>query len=452
MSPSVQADLGGGMASPQRGGGEAPSPRLRQLSRSFRQAAGAGERLFWVGEAVEWVGSWPRSLLGLLWPGFHRVALLATDRRLLEVGLGFFAGAKLRRIRSFSAPSDLALGSAGRRLTLHREPPVQWRLRQPMPADVGTRLQTQSGDRSSSRPGQIAELCPNCWRELVAGDCVACGARQRLRGVSGLLALAFSGAGLLYSGHPVFAALRGLLEVVVSAAYAYLWLQSDSYPVRIAYLLVLPPLLVLFKLESFSTARYLAERSAPGLRLEHRRWRLALGVAAIASLAILVVPPIFVGAMEQHADRALNIANASREWQPVVPSPGCEEEESPECGENRTLTGNEWIHRDGWQVSASVSPLEPWESLEGAALRLQDSLLPSPDAIDLQQMGHHQVLRIRQSLGADRLALEFMVFDQPQRDLHGIRLETSASRMAEAEAVLAALVRRTYFGRLKDEG
>ena len=103
------------------------------------------EKVLWFTEAIEDSDFFTRATLGFGWPLWRRVALLFTDRRLVEVGLSSFARRARGRVRSFPWDRIPGFDSKARKLEVAtwRETSHRWRLRERLGAGLEAALRQQ---------------------------------------------------------------------------------------------------------------------------------------------------------------------------------------------------------------------------------------------------------------------------------------------------------------------
>jgi hypothetical protein len=110
-----------------------------------------GERLLATVEAVEDGGLFVRTTFGSTWVSARRVALLVTDRRLIEVALDFRGRRATGRVRSL--PWQLAASPSVRTDRLQLGPRQVWHLLAPL-GNEAVDAMTQGG--GSADPGGAA--------------------------------------------------------------------------------------------------------------------------------------------------------------------------------------------------------------------------------------------------------------------------------------------------------
>ena len=118
-------------------------------------------------------------------------------------------------------------------------------------------------------------------------QCTGCETQFKTRGFAAVLALAFPGAGLLYAGHPILAALDLFGEMFMYAIVAILFLGASSTSEMIAAPIVGLVILFFTKLESAHMASVLVHRTKADR--VNTKWRRAAIVGAVVSVVLLAI-------------------------------------------------------------------------------------------------------------------------------------------------------------------
>src|SRR5262249_46643346 len=161
--------------------------------------------------------------LGHWAPYFHRVLLVFTDARLVEILLDFRGTSPETRIRSFAWTNvrDVRLRLLGLTLLPANGKKHRWNVTvrgdRKLLKLLLPRMRNHLRWETASRPGAVpASHCPTCYGVLAEhpASCHACGTVFRSPRVASLLSIAFPGAGLLYAGRTGL----GLLDMVAEFA------------------------------------------------------------------------------------------------------------------------------------------------------------------------------------------------------------------------------------------
>jgi hypothetical protein len=262
---------------------------------------------------------WHQLGFGVWWSLFNRTAVVLTDRRLVEVAMRDWRRAGTR-ICSYSWDQIRKLKLSMGTLTL-------------TPADGRTqkwRL-TVRGDRKLVKLllPKLQELppidihvphrlpvwhCPICGTATATHprSCAQCGTQFKSTTMAALLAVAFPGAGLLYAGHPVLAAMDLLGEVLLFILAATGFLVATSTDDIVGAVIVALILFAVTKLESMHLATTLVKRTVPDANPS--RWRSAAAAGAVVSLILMAGPPALSGAFAERLDSDLDLTGNTLGW------------------------------------------------------------------------------------------------------------------------------------------
>jgi hypothetical protein len=368
--------------------------------------------------------------LGIWYVLFFRAALVVTDRRVVEIMLRKPDVADTC-IRSYSWGQvqrvKLSLGT----LTVK---PAQGRTQKWKLQERGDRKllklllpkvveQLVPGDIHVPRPVPLWH-CPECGLPTPKAPklCSQCGTRFRSQGLAAGLSLAFPGAGLLYAGHPVLAALDFIGEST-------------------AFLFVTFGCIVLFftKLESAHVAQVLVGRTRPEPR--PGRWRRVAVIGAAVTLVLMAVPPVLTGSLASFGnlvDRDLDFSANELGWD------GGHDPGQWVYGSELNQR-SEWIRGDGqslfvWSVpmgageterafTEAVTSAENVESWEPVTIGGFDGLRITATEIDED--------------GAHYLWVRWMLFDREYDDVHILATATLPEGLDELNSEVDRLVRAT---------
>jgi hypothetical protein len=388
-----------------------------------------------------------RAVLGAAWAPSHRVALVFTPRRLVEIGLSATGRRALGRVRSF--PWDRIAG-----FTIHDEwleirgwdeKLHRWRLRDLPDAASQERVHRQADlavsayGPTSARPDPVLH-CSRCGarRHDDGSECSRCGAAARIPGRAARLAVAVPGGGHLYAERRPAAALRFVAEIVVFAAVAYRMLGTTDLWRVLGLIGVGTFALGLMKCHALMSARRLAERAGTVSRTGDRLWRLAQPAGLLVSLAALVAPLTMIGAMDDDLSWDLVPATATGDWTGSAVTTA--EVSTP------LVLRSRWTHRDGQVVTMRAWPFEPFESAAATRSRVVSEYGASDEPF---RIGSHLALRAVEPLtrgsGASINRITLFVIDPLGRDVHAV--STDSDEPDRAEERLRDLLERSYWVR-----
>lgn len=386
--------------------------------------------------------------LGWWWYHFYRVALVVTDRRIVEV--------LLDHRRRLDARLLSYRWSAARALTLRfgalafrpRTGRVQkWRLeradrkllRRLLPLIVQRRLDV-SGEPAPGAPPSVPRWhCPACAADLPAKApaCAACGARFTSPRLATWLSVAVPGGGLFYTGHPVLGAFDLIGELMLALLVVVMLLTSPDAATTIGAIVVGLVLLLVTKLESVHLARLFASRTRLVTEARAGAWRRLAPAGAAVSILTIALPLPFVGALVNRIDRDLTFAGAQPTWT------GGFESAKWRHGADADQR-SEWIREDGQTAFVFAYPLGPGEGLEDLREELNRRELAEPvaDLAIARFSGLRAVQRVQGERGAPLWQLQYFLLDEEMRDLHVVLTyaEPGAARAAEQDlrALLSA--------------
>ena len=430
------------------------SPRQRSRRTELRAALdGTLRRLLAEGEQVAWIAPAvhvPRLLeafgLGIWYRHFFRVALVFTDRRLIEVMLA--EGGRRPGTRTLSFPwaeaKHVRHGPLSLIVAPRRGRTQKWRLAVRADRKIATRLAPLVVERvAATAPAEARSVpiwhCPSCAAEVApkAGACAACGTSFRSRGQAIGLAFAFPGAGLFYTGHPVLGVFDLLGELVLAAVIAVLLLASSAVSETLAIAAGGLLLFALTKLESAHLADLFASRTTPEDPAHRQGWRRFAIVGAALSAFVIAAPLVMAGALVNRIDRDLVFHGEDFGW-----SGGLD----PEQWQFSVNEGqrSEWVLDDGQSVFVSAFPLAPFESFSSVRAELEQSANDPLGPIEEFTIGTLSGLRLRERYdsndGGTLIQVWYVVFDRANRDLHSIITHADPELADAAEADLRDLL------------
>jgi hypothetical protein len=381
------------------------------------------EKVLGFTEAIEDSDFLTMAMLGLGWPFWRRVALLFTDRRLLEVGLSCCGRRARGRIRSFPWDRIPSFDSKTRKLEVAtwRETSHRWRLRERLDAGLEHALRRQVDLAVSTyQPSQglsvPIRLCGDCGAPVRTprANCGRCGRRIRSAGLAGVLAMAFPGAGHGYTGRWVSAALRLAVEGAIFG-----WLVS-----RI--------LAASTPLQGSAVARRLAPRAELVGPPSERRWRWFAGLAGALSVAALLLPLRLVGQTDSDISWDLDFIVNDEEWTGYRVGSPVDQAPSDDGLRSR------WLHRTGLRADVHAWPMQPFESATSAEQRY---VAHADGDFEILELGPHRVVASRVG-SEDRTTLQYAVIDGDGRDLHVVSAAAVAEHIDRSARALEGLMSR----------
>jgi hypothetical protein len=359
---------------------------------------------------------------GMWYVLFFRAALVLTDRRVVEIMLRKPDRAD-SHICSYSWGQVKSLKFGFGTLTLK---PAEGRAQKWKFQERGDRklmqlllpkIQQQllPGDIHVVRPVPLWH-CPGCGAASpkIPEWCGHCETRFKSRGLAAGLAVAFPGAGLLYAGHPVLAALDLVGESVLFFMVAVSFLFAAG-PAEIAAAMTMGAMFLFFtKLESAHVATVLAHRTRPDPN--RAKWIRGAAVGAVLSLVLVVLPPAFSGAfggLINLVDRDLDFASNELGWSgsldPAQWQFGVEPNQR-----------SEWVRDDGQSLFVWSLPLGPDDTQEQFTADVTAGL-PQADVQPVVIGGLDGFRVVEERLDEDGepfVFVRWMLFDRDFDDVH----------------------------------
>ncbi len=382
--------------------------------------------------------------LGVWYVLFFRAALVMTDRRLVEIMLRKPDRADTCTCSySWGQVKDLKFKFGTLTLKPAEGRTQKWKFQESGDRKLMKLLipkiqqQLLPGDIHSPRPVPLWH-CPGCGAATpkCPAVCGQCGVRFKSRGLAAALSLAFPGAGLLYAGHPVLATLDFFSESLLFLIVAFSFLFAAG-PQEVVAAVTLGAMFFFFtKLESAHVAAVLVHRT----RLETKRtnWRRAAAAGAVASLALMAVPPVFTGVLGSAVnvvDRDLDLASNDLGWS------GGHDPEAWAFGSEPDQR-SEWIREDGQGLFVWSLPLGVGETEETFIATVTQNM--GPDLIKPTGIGGFEGIRvIEESVdeeGEPYLWVRWMLFDRQYEDVHILAASALPGEVDSLEAEVDQLV------------
>ena len=383
--------------------------------------------------------------LGVWYVLFFKAALVVTDRRLVEIMLR-----KPDRVDtkicsySWGQVKQLKLKFGTLTVKPAEGRTQKWKIQQRGDRKLmqllvpKIREQLLPGDIHAPRPVPLWH-CPECGAATpkCPDQCGHCGTRFKSRGLAAALSLAFPGAGLAYAGHPVLAALdfvgESMLFVVVAVSFLF-----AAGPEEVAAAVTLGALFFFFtKLESAHLSSVLAHRTRPDPN--RSKWGRGAAVGAVLSLVLLVVPPVFTGALGgliNLVDRDLDFAANDLGWSgghdPDAWTFGYEDNQR-----------SEWIRDDGQGLFVWSIPLGPGETEDLFVATVKSEI--GDERVKPTSIGGYEGIRTFEvemdEEGETFLWVRWMIFDSEYEDVHILASSVEPGGVEALEAEVNQLVR-----------
>lgn len=391
--------------------------------------------------------------MGHLWMTYHQVLMVLTDRRLIEVLLEPRGKAIGTRVRSYDwgGVKTLKQGFASLKLTPTSGKRQVWKL--PVRGDrkllkllmshLQGRLMREGAAVAAAQP---IWHCPACGVAIPekASECGPCRAMFRSTKIAAWLSVAFPGAGLAYSGHPVLAAGDFLGELFLFGIIALGLARAADTAGILTFALLGAIFFVMTKLQSAHLTQILTNRTRPDDAARRARFT-SLGKAG-AALSALAVGGLFLvaGTMAPTLRHDLEVVDPTSNWS------GSREQSEWEFFEDDDSARSQWTHEMGPIVTIFAysldSPAARQSFREGFARALEGNgkgaLLVEDDQVPKPFQGFRHV-REQQGSGGERLAaINYFVYDPDGSDIHQVFTVSSAEDRATVENLVRDLLQR----------
>ena len=287
---------------------------VARIQPALDRVADSEEIILYAAPAVEIPSILSQRGLGLLWSSYHQVVIVFTDRRLIEIELGFRGAGLGTRVRSYPWTQVRSLDMKLGRLVLApgQGRTQRWKAHHARDRELigsllahlrekALALGSSASAASAIEPGVPAARpvpiwhCPNCGSATAdyPKSCAICGTAIRQGKTATLLALVFPGAGLLYAGHPILALFDFIGEIALFVIFAFLVISTSGS--ELWTMVGILSLIFLTKVESVHLATILVKRTKPDEPGASSRWRALLIAGALLTAALLVLPFAFAG-------------------------------------------------------------------------------------------------------------------------------------------------------------
>lgn len=405
--------------------------RFQELvQEAFDRVCEDGEHLLYVTPAVAVPPMLHLLGFGAWWVYYHQVALLFTDRRLVEVELGPRGRGLGTRVRSLRWGEASRLRLRGRTLEVRgaRRSRQRWSVRlrgdRKLLKQLVPRIAEEWVGTSPAEPALVSH-CPSCGHaERKMGlECTQCGTRFRSRRLAAGLSLAFPGGGLYFAGHPFLAFFDFMGEMALYALGCAMVLQSADAVELTASVAVFGFFLFLTKIESVHLASVLVERTKPLDPGRAAAWRRFAVAGAVLSVAALALPLSFAGHWAPAVERDLELA-AGSEWQVSRSS-------ADWVGDAQDKRA-EWYGPEGQVVEVRAYPLSSLETFEDFATTFGAELEAPLEPFQAASLtGYSAVEHL--NLGGETFdRVIFAIYDPEFHDVHIVTLDSQTGGGEEA--------------------
>lgn len=382
---------------------------------------------------------------------YHRVALVFTERRLLELLLEFKGKRLSTRARSFAWGEVQSIKAGWRKLAVTTRDGKRHRFGVPGRGDrkvlglLVPRLSERVLGVPAASPTAAGRTpvwhCPTCGKGLAPKPrrCEACGTAFRSPAVATWLALAFPGGGLYYAGHRGLGTVDLIGELVLFGIVAINIASMATWSEVMGYAGFALFLLVATKVESVHLARVLTARTKPIPAGGEGGWRKLAAAGAVASLAAILAVPAVQGVAAGRVDHDLAFAVEADGWT------GSFDRDAWEFMGEEPHARSEWYHEDGSVVVVVAYELAPFQTFGDVERDFRESVRgeaqPEPERLDVNGLeGLRMVQRRRDDSGSEFASLRYVVFDRDGRDWHYVVWNMEVGEEVKARPRMDALV------------
>ena len=278
------------------------------LARHVDRILDPGETVLHVAVAYQRTGLSEHLALGYLAPRYHQVALVFTHTRLVEVLLDLQGRRPATRVRSLPWNSVRDLKQKWGRLTVtpNASKKLVWVVRRRGDRKLLKMLLPRIRERLLSREATVDHKvpivhCPECAAVLPVQptQCAHCSVLMRSPRVAAFLSLAFPGAGLMYVGHPMLAALDFVGEGLIFMLVVVSLLVAGNGAELLSVAPVMLLLLGLTKAESIHVGQVLLRRQRTESAGRRRTWQRAGVAGAVVSILALSGAALGTGTLNE---------------------------------------------------------------------------------------------------------------------------------------------------------
>ncbi len=389
--------------------------------------------------------------VGALVYTYHRVALLFTNQRLLEILLSYNGKVAATRVRSFpwNQAQDLKVTMSGVILKPAKGSSHKWRLQirgdKKLLKLLVQRVRERLVTAASSEPLPLWH-CPVCGFATPRHPerCTSCGTLFRSGRMATWLAIAVPGGGLFYAGYPVLGTLDLIGELFLFGIFAAFLGGVSGREGLVSALGVGAFMFLLTKLESIHLSHILVKRTKPETQEKRHLWRKVVVGGGVVSLAAVIGALGFTGRLINVVDHDLQFAAEDLGW-----TGSRTRSQWQLFSENRHMR-SEWSHRDGSVVSVLAFPLSWQENFSNFARdynagRTQDGQ-PLAEQLVLGPLeGLRSVSHLTQEDGTPVTGIRYLIYDRKGKDVHMIIWNVLPGEASAAEGRLRTLLTRVQW-------
>ncbi|HEU4400963.1 MAG TPA: hypothetical protein VFT43_02545 [Candidatus Polarisedimenticolia bacterium] len=426
---------------------------LNSIAPTLKRLLGQDENVLYATAAMRTPTFFQSAGLGALSYAFFQMALVFTDRRLIEIQLDFKGKRPDGRVRSFTWPHVATLkrgfGGFSFALTPARGRKQSWRL--PLRGDrrllklLLPRIQDRLlGTGTNAAETLPVQHCPDCGVALGSDpkECSSCRALFRSSRLVSLLSVAFPGAGLIYAGHPALGTLNLLGEITLFIVATMLLLEAKGASALLPALAGAAFLFLVTKAHSVHLGRTLVARGrteTPERRARFKRLGMAGGAVSVLAIGSALA---LHGSLPKGLDHDLDFA-VGKEWT------GARSAAQWASFKDETTMRSQWTHEEGWRVSVLAYSLGAFESLDGfredfsrGAARNGDRVVTEDSSLPAPFQGFRSIEAMTNKAGKPVVVINYFVYDPEGRDVHHLLIGAVPEQAAEAEAHLRGLLER----------
>ncbi len=388
--------------------------------------------------------------LGILGPRYHQVALVLTDRQLIEILLDGTGKRPESRVRTipWNATSDASASMGNLVVKPQHGKKLKWRVRQAGDRKILKRMLPMIRNKMEGvAPDGSAEVprihCHGCANVLPKDEesCPQCGGMVRSRGLAALLSIGFPGAGLYYLGHPVLGTLDLMGELIFFVLVGLGLAVSEDPATQWGTVATAALFLFLTKVESLHVGEILAARRRTETPQRRETWRRRLWMGSSLSVVAVATALALAGSFVTKIDRDVEFAEEGGDWAGTRdPSQVLQYADDPSVR-------SQWTRSEGWIVTVFAYPLGLVETSASvyADIATMEGFVPgSRRHLAGGRSGTFDGFTVEQDLpdatGEVFRHINYFVVDPSGDDLHHMLLVASPELAEEARAVIEDLI------------
>lgn len=392
-------------------------------------------------------------VVGLGWSfiHMHRVALVLTDQRLIEILMDLRGTKPSTRIRSYpwAGVSKLKFGLGKLTVTTIAGKKQLWRTAtradRKLLKGLVSKIQTLMSKLRGTLLPEDAHYwsCPSCSAQVAPNPetCDGCGTRFRTAKSATWLALAFPGGGLFYAQRPILGALDLLGELFLFGLFAVWLAVSSSFVETMVWAGFGAFFFLLTKAESVHVSRIMVRRARAVSESATAGWRKFGWGGAAASVVALALAGAATGSLAATLARDLDFEAEEQGW---IVSRAAEEFYANEDGDQRS----QWYNLEtGLTVVVFGYVLDPFTEFamfrddyvgyftgKGVRPVVYDDNLPAGLA------GFRCFLPPDPRIGTEAMVLNYMLLDEESDAIHHVMASCDNPDCQDVKAELEALL------------